>query len=71
MGVMPPGFSFPSRLTELWTPLALPPDRIANRGNHFLNVIARMKPDVTLDQAKRQMSVIEAAVGHVGTMLHR
>ncbi|HKC89364.1 MAG TPA: ABC transporter permease, partial [Blastocatellia bacterium] len=37
---------------------ALPPDRIANRGNHFLNVIARMKPDVTLDQAQRQMSVI-------------
>ena len=58
VGVMPPGFSFPSRLTELWTPLALPPDRIANRGNHFLNVIARMKPDVTLDQAQRQMSVI-------------
>jgi len=58
VGVMSPGFSFPSRLTELWTPLALPPDRIANRGNHFLNVIARMKPDVTLDQAQRQMSVI-------------
>src|SRR5215510_7200449 len=58
VGVAPPGFGFPSRLTELWTPLTLPPDRRANRGNHFLGVIARLKPGVTLDQAQRQMSVI-------------
>lgn len=58
VGVMAPGFRYPSRLTELWTPLALTPARMASRGSHFLNVIARLKPGVTLEQAQQQMSLI-------------
>ncbi|MGH9833247.1 MAG: ABC transporter permease, partial [Blastocatellia bacterium] len=58
VGVAPPGFRYPSRLTELWTPLALTPAQMANRGSHFLNVIARLKPGVTLEQAQQQMSLI-------------
>ncbi len=58
VGVMPHGFGFPSKLTELWTPLALPPNQAANRGNHFLRVVARLKPGVTLAQAQQQMSAI-------------
>jgi putative ABC transport system permease protein len=58
IGVMPPGFRFPARLTELWTPLALPHDRAGNRGSHFLSVIALLKPGVTLTQAQQQMSGI-------------
>lgn len=58
VGVMPPGFRYPSRLTELWTPLALTSAQTANRGSHFLNVIARLKPGVTLEQAQQQMSLI-------------
>ncbi len=58
VGVAPPGFRYPSRLTELWTPLTLTPAQLANRGSHFLNVIARLKPGVKLEQAQQQMSLI-------------
>ncbi len=58
VGVAAPDFRSPSKLTELWTPLALTPAQMANRGSHFLNVIARLKPGVTLEQAQRQMSLI-------------
>jgi putative ABC transport system permease protein len=58
VGVMGPAFSFPSKLTELWTPLALPADRANNRGSHFLNVIGRLKPGVSFEQAQQQMSAI-------------
>jgi putative ABC transport system permease protein len=58
VGVMGPTFMFPSKLTGLWTPLTLTPERTANRGSHFLNAIARLKPGVSLEQAQQQMSAI-------------
>ncbi len=49
VGVMPADFHFPDRDTEVWIPLAFSPDLLTenNRGSHFLNVIARLKPGVT------------------------
>src|SRR5438876_2248135 len=38
----------------------VPPEEAAQRGNHFLEVIARMKPGVTLKQAQAQMETISA-----------
>ncbi|MGH9767132.1 MAG: ABC transporter permease [Blastocatellia bacterium] len=58
IGVMPPEFRFPSRLTELWAPLVIPPDQVNNRGNHWLFTLARMKPDVGFEQAREQMVAI-------------
>ncbi len=61
VGVMPPGFLFPSD-TELWLPAGwngLPQNR---RSGHWLNVIARLKPGVTLAQAKTEMNTIQARV---------
>ena len=58
IGVMPKGFEDPSNpLTELWTPLAIPPEVYVPRnwGNEFLAVTARLKPGVTLDAADREM----------------
>jgi putative ABC transport system permease protein len=54
VGVMPEGFYFPSRTAEFWRPIAINP---ANppRGAHFLGVIARMKPGVTIDRAGAEM----------------
>jgi putative ABC transport system permease protein len=57
VGVMPPGFHFPSRETEYWTPLALDPAD-APRGAHYLGVVARLKPDVTLAAARAEMETI-------------
>ena len=59
IGVMPPGFQFPGR-AELWTPMAFTPGESASRGSHFINVLARRKPKVSLEQAQTEMSRIAA-----------
>ena len=58
VGVMPPGFrDFFNRRAELWTPLALPPDRYTDGQwtNEWLNLVARLKPGVTEEQARTEM----------------
>lgn len=57
VGVMPDGFYFPSRTADFWRPIAINP---ANppRGAHFLGVVARMKPGVTIDRAGAEMKGI-------------
>ncbi|MFN2493624.1 MAG: ABC transporter permease [Pyrinomonadaceae bacterium] len=56
VGVMPPGFKFPET-AELWVPMALN-EKLFTRTDHGLRAIARLKPNVTLDQARAQMSNI-------------
>jgi putative ABC transport system permease protein len=57
IGVMKPGFQFPDEKTQLWLPLAIDPDNlsIGARGQHYLNVIARLAPNVSLRQAQSEM----------------
>lgn len=50
LGVMPPGFEFPDK-ADIWAPLGLDPARLQWRQNHYLEVIARLKPGVTIEQA--------------------
>jgi putative ABC transport system permease protein len=57
VGVMPPDFYFPTRLTEFWRPIAINPAS-ATRGGHFLGAIARIKSGVTLNQANVEMKAI-------------
>ncbi len=59
IGVMPEGFAFPSVDTEIWIPMGR---ELASRsrGNHFLNVIGRLKRGVTLDQARSDLSAFMA-----------
>lgn len=62
VGVMPAGFNFPDRETEVWIPLAFTPDLLEedNRGSHFLNVIARLKPGVTTTHAQADLNTVTA-----------
>jgi putative ABC transport system permease protein len=60
VGVMPPGFQFPSREDELWVPLAFDAREAADRGNHSFETIARIRPGVTLRQARAEMNTIAA-----------
>ena len=68
LGVMPRDFSYPvgaTRPTDLWLPYLVPPDhRIRNPGSrsNYLQVIARLEPSVSVDQAQAQMSQIAAAL---------
>lgn len=59
VGVMPKGFAFPYRGTEVWMPLrGIPATAWNNRGNSIINVLARLRPGVTLDQARADMAVV-------------
>lgn len=60
VGVMPPDFQFPTREDELWVPIAFTPQQAAARQSHYLQVIARTKPGVTIEQAQAEMSTIGA-----------
>ncbi|MFP5264632.1 MAG: ABC transporter permease [Blastocatellia bacterium] len=58
IGVMPPSFSFPEKETEIWVPLALSPQRKQARGAFSLKAVGRLKPGVTIEQARADMGAI-------------
>ena len=68
VGVMPPEFAYPvgqPRATDIWVPYVVPADqRIRNPEafTRFLQVIARLSPGVSLDQARAQMDVLALAI---------
>jgi putative ABC transport system permease protein len=57
IGVMPKGFFYPERPVEIWTPINLDSIR-TQRGSHFLQVVGRLKPGVTIEQARADMQTI-------------
>jgi predicted permease len=63
IGVMPRGITFPER-SDLWVPLGLSPTQLATRDNHYLRVVARLKPGVELAQAQREMAALAAQLAH-------
>jgi len=59
VGVMPPGFYFPSKEIEMWVPMGWNHEQIASvRRPHFLRAVGRLKTGVTLDQARAEMTAI-------------
>ncbi|HMX29503.1 MAG TPA: ABC transporter permease [Blastocatellia bacterium] len=56
LGVMPAGFQLLSKETGLWVPMAFSAEDLANRGGHYLTVVARIKPGVTLAQARADIA---------------
>jgi predicted permease len=55
VGVMPRGFSFPKTKAEIWTPLPLARTDDWKSGR-YLTTLARLKPGVTLEQARQDMA---------------
>jgi predicted permease len=58
IGVMPRGFAFPERDTDGWRALAMTPDLVQTRAQHFLRVIGRVKAGVPLDGARSDLESI-------------
>ena len=58
VGVMPARFQFPSSDDQVWVPIAFTQEQTANRNRHYLQVVARLKPGVTLAQSQTEMSTI-------------
>jgi putative ABC transport system permease protein len=60
VGIMPPSFQFPDRETELFTPVAFDEKQAQQHGAHYISVVGRLKPGVTIEQARTEMSAIAA-----------
>ena len=58
IGVMPPSFEHPRADHEVWTPLVIAPDVMNLRRANFLRLVARLKPGVTIEQAKSELNAI-------------
>ncbi|QYM80665.1 ABC transporter permease [Horticoccus luteus] len=64
VGVMPPGFYFPSPRTQLWIPFRITPAQRTDdeRGTEFSNFIGRLKPGVSLAQAQAELDALQSAL---------
>jgi len=62
IGVMPRAFVFRNREIDVWQPAAFTPGQQANRTLHFLNVVARLSPNVPIGQAREQMTAVAKAL---------
>jgi putative ABC transport system permease protein len=70
VGVMPPAFQFPVQNdpVDIWTTIGVERNTeggepaTAQRSNHFLQAIARLKPGVSLEQAQANLDTIAAAL---------
>jgi putative ABC transport system permease protein len=60
LGVMPAGFDYPGG-SELWLPLRFSAEELSTqRGSHYLDVVGRLKPGVTIEAADRDIRRIAA-----------
>jgi len=58
VGIAPPGFDIADSGIEAWAPLALDPADPGGRGGHYLNVVARLAPGVSLVDAREGMTAL-------------
>jgi putative ABC transport system permease protein len=62
VGVMPADFQFEYPNVGLWIPAAFTPEQLADHGSHYLEVVARLKPGVTVEQAKADLDAISRRI---------
>ena len=55
IGVAPESFVFINREVKYWVPMQLLPAEANTRRSHFLNVVARLKPGVSVQTADGEM----------------
>lgn len=58
LGVMPPGFAYPGAASVLWRPLGLDPAVHTDRTSHFIQMVGRMAPAVTLDETRAELATL-------------
>src|ERR1700736_887116 len=67
LGVMPPGFQFPveGERADYLQPLhPLVPEYVNNRDSHFIRMVGRLKPGVTIQQCEAEMKTIAARLAN-------
>jgi predicted permease len=80
IGIMPATFQFPGRETQFWAPITTNrywldrPARDKTRGRGFYarwNVVARLKPDVPLQQAQAEMNILAKRLEQIDPDLNK
>ncbi len=59
VGIASPGLTFPGR-AQVWVPLELGVDRAADRASHSYDVLGRLRPGVSRDQAHDDLARVAA-----------
>ncbi len=66
VGVMPPGFGFPSASVQLWLPIKLDPTNWEDYwGSGFMPLVARLRPGATLEGAQNELRPL---IAHIITL---
>ena len=60
IGVMPQEFRFPTSDAALWTPMRLGEANYQDRGDNWLESVGRLRPGVTVPQARAELEVLAA-----------
>jgi putative ABC transport system permease protein len=66
VGVMPTGFQYPPGqvdVSDVWAPLQLTAADLQRRGNHRLAILAKLRHDVSLQQARQELAAQTRAWG--------
>jgi predicted permease len=63
IGVMPEHFEFADPELEIWVPLGLTAAQLANRGPHYLSVVARLRAGATLARANAELAALADRLG--------
>jgi putative ABC transport system permease protein len=58
VGVMPKTFDPLLSSSDIWIPEAFTPQKLADHDNHYLNVMGRLKPGVSLPPAQSELNLI-------------
>jgi len=65
VGVMPPGFGFPSPRVDAWAPLSLSAKNRASREGRWLTVIGRLRPGAQERVASTELNVVASRLAAV------
>ena len=63
VGVMPPAFNFPER-GDVWFPFAVNPAEEEHGNRGYAGAIGRLRPGVTIEQARSDLHAIDATLVH-------
>ena len=62
VGVMSPAFAYPSRDVDLWMPIGMSAELQADRASEWLQAIARLDADTSVERARDEASALAAAL---------
>jgi predicted permease len=67
VGVMPAAFRFPQSSVDAWVPLVFSASSFEDRNDRYLFGVARLKPDVTPEQARLDLNTISRRIAQQST----